>query len=95
MMTRVQEHVADDSVGGKHVGGDSVGGELVVGDAVGGCQLEWEVTSNVSSATTVHSKAIFKVIAILLAVQILQMTNITMFKSQLRSAFILKGSRAL
>jgi len=94
-MTRVQEHVADDSVGGKHVVDDSVGGELVVGDAVGGRQPEREVTSNVSSATTVHSRAIFKVIAILLAVQILQMTNITTLKSQLRSAFILKGSRAL
>ena len=46
MMTRVQEHVADDSVGGKHVVGDSVGGELVVGDAVGGRQSEREVTSN-------------------------------------------------
>ncbi len=94
-MTRVQEHVADDSVGGKHVVGDSVGGELVVGDAVGGRQPEREVTSNWISATTVHSRAIFKVIAILLAVQILQMTNIARFESQLRPAFILKGSRAL
>ena len=46
MMTRVQEHVADDSVGGKHVVGDSVGGELVVGDDVGSGQPEREVTSN-------------------------------------------------
>ena len=49
MMTRVQEHVADDSIGGKHIVGDPVGGVLVVGDAVGGRQPEWEVTSNWSS----------------------------------------------
>ena len=94
-MTRVQEHVADDSVGGKHVAAGSVGGELVVGDAVGGGQPEREVTSNWSSATTVHSRAIFKVIAILLAVKILQMANIARFESQLRSVLMHKGSRVL
>ena len=82
VMIRVQEHVADDSVGGKHVVAGSVGGELVVGDDVGGGQPEREVTSNWSSATTVHSRAIFKVIATLLAVQILQM-SIAKFESQL------------
>ena len=68
----MQEHVADDFVG--HVVGEFIGGEPVVGDVIGGRQPEWEVTSNWSSATTVHSRAIFKVIAILLAVKILQMS---------------------